>query len=85
MTQTDETQGPAADGDRTHEVIEQRLELLHAEYETAQARLAEVERQEAYLRERLLMLRGAIQAVDDLRSELGHSGQDGPAAPPPTG
>jgi predicted nuclease with TOPRIM domain len=82
MTQADETRA-AANGDRTHAVIEARLELLHAEYETAQVRLAEVERQEAYLRERLLMLRGAIQAVDDLRSELGTSEPDGPAAPPP--
>jgi predicted nuclease with TOPRIM domain len=79
MTQADETR-PAADGDRTHAVIEQRLELLRAEYETAQVRLAEVERQEAYLRERLLMLRGAIQAVDDLRAELGPHDPEEPAA-----
>ncbi|MDN3354889.1 hypothetical protein [Actinomadura sp. DC4] len=65
MTQTGETLD-----DRTKAVLEQRLEALHAEYETAQTRLVEVERQETYLRERLLMLRGAIQAIDDLRSEL---------------
>jgi predicted nuclease with TOPRIM domain len=64
---TDEPDG----ADRVRAALEQRLAGLRAEYETGQAKLAELERQEAFLRERLLMLRGAVQALDDLQGELG--------------
>lgn len=66
--------------DPARQVVERRLAALRAEYETGQATLAEIERQQAFLRERLLMLRGAIQAFDDLHTEL--TGPD-PAGPPP--
>jgi hypothetical protein len=67
------------------QALEQRLAALRTEYETGQGRLAEIERQDAFLRERLLMLRGAIQALDDLRAELGQAelGQPEPGQPEP--
>jgi predicted nuclease with TOPRIM domain len=63
---------------RVRAALEQRLAGLRAEYETGQAKLAELERQEAFLRERLLMLRGAVQALDDLHAELGAPGSGSP-------
>jgi hypothetical protein len=50
--------------------LERRLAVLRSEFDNGQARLQELERQEAFLRERLLMLRGAIQAFDELHAEL---------------
>jgi prefoldin subunit 5 len=57
--------------------IEGRLEQLRQEFDAGQARLRELETQEAFLRERLLMLRGAIQVLEELRTE--HGGADGEA------
>jgi predicted nuclease with TOPRIM domain len=59
------------------QAVERRLAALRAEYETGQLKLAEIERQEAFLRERLLMLRGAVQALDDLQAELGQPNGEG--------
>jgi hypothetical protein len=55
-------------------LIGQRLAALRSEFENGQARLLDLERQEAFLRERLLMLRGAIQALDELQVELADAG-----------
>ncbi|MEN3360500.1 MAG: hypothetical protein V7637_4482 [Mycobacteriales bacterium] len=71
----------AAGADRVRAVVEQRLAGLRAEYEAGQAKLGELERQEAYLRERLLMLRGAVQALDDLHAELARGVPDANPAP----
>jgi hypothetical protein len=72
---------PAGNGRMRH-ALEQRLAALRGEYDTGQATLAELERQEAFLRERLLMLRGAVQALDDLHTELG---RPDPAGGPASG
>jgi hypothetical protein len=77
------TGSPPAGGEPARHAVERRLAALRAEYETGQVRLADVERQEAFLRERLLMLRGAIQAFDDLQAELGSSGPDDQPEPEP--
>ena len=63
-------------------LVERRLVALRGEFENGQARLLELERQEAFLRERLLMLRVAIQALDDLQSELAapETGEPSPGA-----
>jgi predicted nuclease with TOPRIM domain len=60
---TDDPQSPRA-------LVAERLAALRAEFEAGQARLREVEQQEAFLRERLLMLRGAVQAVEQLHADL---------------
>lgn len=63
----------AADSDGggpTLQALDRRLAVLRSEFDNGQARLQELERQEAFLRERLLMLRGAIQAFDELHAEL---------------
>jgi hypothetical protein len=60
--------------DGCRQLVAGRLEALRAEYDKSQTMLAELERQEAFLRERLLMLRGAVQALEDLRGELEGSG-----------
>ena len=48
------------------EQVRARLADLKAEFESGQARLREVERQEAYLRETLLRISGAIQVLEEL-------------------
>ena len=70
--------GPPPGAEPARQTVERRLAALRTEYETGQVGLAELERQAAFLRERLLMLRGAIQAFDDLQAELGRSDVDGP-------
>jgi predicted nuclease with TOPRIM domain len=70
------------------ERLQERLEHLREEFEAGQARLRDLEVQEAFLRERLLMLRGAIQVLEELRTEdgavdreAGLVGEPGPAGP----
>ncbi|HVQ90013.1 MAG TPA: hypothetical protein VMU51_03165 [Mycobacteriales bacterium] len=72
------TGGPAgpAGPPPARQLIADRLAALRTEYELGQARLREVEQQEAFLRERLLMLRGAIQAVEELDTELARDQPD---------
>jgi hypothetical protein len=48
------------------ERLRTRLAGLQDEFQTGQNRLRELEVQEALLRERLLMLKGAIQALQEL-------------------
>ena len=60
------------------EQVTKRLAELKAEFESGQARLREVERQVAYLRETLLRISGAIQVLEEL---LGHEPQENGASP----
>ena len=46
--------------------IETRLEVLKAEFEAGQAKLRELERQQAHLRETLLRISGAIQVLQEI-------------------
>jgi hypothetical protein len=62
--------GPGGAPESASALVERRLAALRGEYDNGQARLAELELQEARLRERLLMLRGAIQALDGLQGDL---------------
>jgi hypothetical protein len=48
------------------EQVRARLAELKAEFESGQAKLREVERQQAYLRETLLRISGAIQVLEEL-------------------
>ena len=48
------------------EQVRTRLAELKAEFQSGQARLREVERQGAYLRETLLRISGAIQVLEEL-------------------
>ena len=47
------------------EQLEARLEELKREFETGQARLRELERQEAQLRDTMLRISGAIQVLEE--------------------
>jgi predicted nuclease with TOPRIM domain len=47
------------------EQLQQRLEELKQEFESGQARLRELEVQEARLREMLLRISGAIQVLEE--------------------
>ena len=53
------------------EQVTKRLAELRAEFESGQARLREVERQVAYLRETLLRISGAIQVLEELEARAG--------------
>jgi len=48
------------------EQVQRRLAELKSEFETGQARLRELERQEAILRETMLRISGAIQVLQEL-------------------
>ena len=62
------------------EQLHNRLETLKKEFETGQARLKELETEEAYVRETLLRISGAIQVLQEI---LGKSGaEQGDEAPP---
>lgn len=63
------------------EQLRMRLEELKKEFETGQARLRELEMQEAHLRETMLRISGAIQVLEEaLASE---AGTDETATPAP--
>ncbi len=49
-----------------HEQLQVRLATLKQEFETGQTQLRELERQQAYLRETLLRISGAIQVLAEL-------------------
>lgn len=51
------------------EQLQERLETLKKEFATGQARLQELERQEAQLRETMLRISGAIQVLEELISQ----------------
>jgi predicted nuclease with TOPRIM domain len=47
------------------EQLEKRLEELKKEFESGQARLRELETEQAYIRETLLRISGAIQVLEE--------------------
>jgi predicted nuclease with TOPRIM domain len=49
--------------------LQNRLNELKKEFETGQARLRELETQQAFLRETLLRISGAIQVLEELLTE----------------
>jgi predicted nuclease with TOPRIM domain len=51
------------------EQLQQRLEELKKEFETGQARLRELEAEQAYLRETMLRISGAIQVLEEMLAE----------------
>lgn len=64
------------------EQLQARLEELKREFETGQARLRELESQEAQLRQTLLRISGAVQVLEEElgRGEGGAAGADGGGA-----
>lgn len=63
------------------EQLRARLEELKREFETGQARLRELEAQEAQLRQTLLRISGAIQVLEEeLSKDEGGEGANGDAA-----
>ena len=46
--------------------LQERLDSLHKEFEIGQTRLKELEKEEAYVRETLLRISGAIQVLQEL-------------------
>ncbi|HEX6673744.1 MAG TPA: hypothetical protein VF486_01780 [Actinomycetes bacterium] len=64
--------------------LQLRLAALREEFEAGQARLRDLEVEQAFLRERLLMLKGAIQALEQLGEEL-RAAPDGQPEPAPSG
>lgn len=51
------------------EQLRRRLEELKKEFETGQARLRELEAEQAYTRETLLRISGAIQVLEEALAE----------------
>jgi predicted nuclease with TOPRIM domain len=51
------------------EQVEQRLASLKKELETGQTRLAQLEAEQAYVRETMLRISGAIQVLEELVDE----------------
>lgn len=51
------------------EQLQARLEELKREFETGQARLRELEAEQAYTRETLLRISGAIQVLEEALAE----------------
>ena len=49
--------------------IEARLKELREQFQAGQGQLQELERQEAYLRETMLRISGAIQVLEELLSK----------------
>jgi predicted nuclease with TOPRIM domain len=56
--------------------LSERLAKLRTEFRTGQARLSELEIEQAYLRERLLMIKGAIEVLQDLLAGAADAGRD---------
>jgi len=59
------------------EQLQARIEVLNNEFETGQARLRELERQESVLRETMLRISGAIQVLQELLAESNEESQPG--------
>jgi len=51
------------------EQLKDRLEALQKEFEIGQARLKELEKEEAYIRETMLRISGAIQILKEILEE----------------
>ncbi|MDB4948790.1 MAG: hypothetical protein JWM27_1439 [Gemmatimonadetes bacterium] len=61
-----------------NEQLQARLDELKSDFVAGQARLAELDRQQAALRETLLRISGAIQVIEELQADSGAA----PAAEP---
>lgn len=61
--------------------VQSRLESLREEYEAGQARLRELERQQAQLTDTMLRISGAIQVLEELLVEEARRPSDGEAVP----
>lgn len=55
--------------------LQTRLDELKKEFETGQARLQELERQQSFMRETLLRISGAIQVLEELLAEKKPAGE----------
>ena len=64
------------------ERVEARLQELRAEFDTGQARLRELELEETRLREVLLRISGAIQALQEVLDEPKAAPENGAAVSP---
>lgn len=53
-----------------HVQVDARLAALRGEFEAGEQRMRELELEMAKLRDRMLMLSGAIQALDEVRTSL---------------
>lgn len=53
--------------------LQERLNELKKEFETGQVRLRDLEMQQAYLRETLLRISGAIQVLEELLKQAEES------------
>jgi len=58
------------------EEIQNRLDQLRQEHQMGQARMQELEKQMAYVRETMLRISGAVQILEELMAET-------PISPPP--
>jgi predicted nuclease with TOPRIM domain len=65
------------------EQLQRRLEELKKEFETGQARLRELEAEQAYLRETMLRISGAIQVLEEALAQ--DAGPDDATQPAPPG
>lgn len=70
-------------GECMESVIADRLAELEKEFEAGQAALLELAQREAYLRERLLMVRGAIQVLRELTDDETATPDREPDSAPP--
>jgi predicted nuclease with TOPRIM domain len=61
--------------------LSHRIEQLKAEFQAGQAKLQELEIQQARLRETLLRISGAIQALEEMLQPEEGQAADGPAPP----
>jgi predicted nuclease with TOPRIM domain len=61
------------------EQLQKRLEDLKKEFETGQARLRELETEQAYIRETMLRISGAIQVLQEALGSESKSEEDSTA------
>jgi len=66
--------------ERMQEQLERRLAELRKEFETGQARLKELETEQAYIRETMLRISGAIQVLEEALGQETNTEEGAPAA-----
>jgi predicted nuclease with TOPRIM domain len=64
------------------EQLQKRLEELKKEFESGQARLRELETEQAYIRETMLRISGAIQVLEEALGQEAKPDQAAPLSPP---
>jgi len=67
------------------EQMSARLAELRTEFESGQARLRQLEVEQSYLRDRLLMVKGAIDVLEDLLVAAAETPAGAPAGVPADG